>query len=203
MLESLWSLPILYSRILGLISSHILFKITQLLSISHLVTLRVSCFSWIFKAISSEICCPTSMPFSLTKTAQFPAYWILTGQFKFQEHQPYIYRTKPSSRKIHTLHLNYFSPCPVLRWKALDKIKIRSQKSSFSFYSVHAYGKRFSIQHFSGLYSWNAVTSGNSPYASYSHKKIITKICFNSFNSGLRPVEKVDRTNQAKPSFSR
>ena len=87
MQESLWSLLILYSRILGLISSHILFKITQLLS--HLVTLRMSCLSWICKAISSEICCPTSMPFSLTKKAQFPVYWILTGQFKFQEHQPY------------------------------------------------------------------------------------------------------------------
>ena len=87
MLESLWSLLILYSRILGLISSHILFKITQLLS--HLVTLRVSCFSWIFKAISSEKSCPTSMPFSLTKTLQFPDHWIMTGLFKFQEHQPY------------------------------------------------------------------------------------------------------------------
>ena len=121
-----------------------------------------------------------------------PAVWELV-----------IYRTKPSSRKIHTLHLNYFSPRHILRWKALDKIEIRNQKSSFSFDSSHACGKQFSIQHFSGLFSWNAVTLGKSPYARYSRKKIITKFVFNSFNSGLRPAEKVDWTHQAKTSFSR
>lgn len=33
---------------------------------------------------------PTSMSYLLTRDSTvFPAYWILIGQFKFQEHQPY------------------------------------------------------------------------------------------------------------------
>ena len=46
------------------------------------------------------------------------------------------------------------------------------------------------FQHFS--VETQSITPGNSPYANYSHKKIITKCFFNSFNSGLRPFEKID-----------
>ena len=194
MQESLWSLLILYSRILGRFNqfTHLVQNNTTFIPLgdatSELLFVNIqSHFQWDmlpdFNAFlfnkESTVSRLLNPDWSI-QISGTPAVWELV-----------IYRTKPSSRKIHTLHLNYFSPRPILLWKALDKIKIRNQKSSFSFYSAHAYGK-----HFSGLYSWNAVTPGSSPYASYSHKKIITKICFNSLNSGLRPVE-------AKTGFSR
>lgn len=84
------------------------------------------------------------------------------------------------------------SPCTNVTIWRLGRIHVginRFNRSQFGLIWL-TFRKRALFQHFS--VETQSVTPGNSPYANYSHKKIITECFFNSFNSGLRPFEKID-----------
>ena len=78
----------------------------------------VNPFSWIFNAISSDKSCliSTWRQDDCQDTRNFPACWILIGQFKFPARQPYARLNLQQMSSISTLH------CRQLCFKLTDPL---------------------------------------------------------------------------------